>query len=962
MKDGGIMKNIIKSNKLNELADLLIEIILKRNDPFTTIKIVTSSISVQQYFKAYWLAKHNEILMNVEFININDALLSLISSDKSYKNISKETLKTLTIKHLSSETIKDILSDDIKEYLYESNSINPIKLYDLADALSGLFVEYDNDAFKVNGWQKVIYDAVINDAINVNNAPLRYVYENKVKVNKVDNMYFFGFVSFNKLQEVIIDDVTSINNITFLMLEESEDINDYSIISAPSLLREIETVHSKICELVNTSNANYSDFLVLAPNISIYEGVIPRVFNQDNISFPSIPYSINDRKKVMTNVTSGLNKLFEIHSKGFYTRYDFFELINNQDIKAARNLTNEDIDAFTQAILAMNVYRNKESNDDWKYAKHRVLLSKVSSINNIDENIVELTDGNYLPYSTISLNDEAIIKFVSLIDDIDSWCNLLNDITYVNKDNILLIKEELSKWFSIKDTHEFETNNYFKKVCNVINTFYRLDVSNNNVPLSTLVYFMLDVSKVTAIKSGDYFIKGVTFADFNEISILSSKYIFFLNAGSKELPKVIIKKEIDLRDYDISNKEKSKQAFFIQVNNASNHFFVSYINKDLKTDEELYPSTFVLDLKNKKKVTEEKISLDETRSWNKLFTKKEYKNKDYYLGLLSSKEDSSFNSSIEINHTYLRKVKLKDMSSFLEEPLMYKFKSLFGRNDETDEKIRKEYEPFELDNLSSSVLIRKLAHTVLENKENLSEDAQKEILNRFNLEHKLPDINQEVNESSFDLLVDEVKSLKELVDAISSNYEIFTIPDISFNTLGNEWTLTCNQPFCKIVDNFKRTYIQLKKRKDKIKSDDSKSYYQFLDLYIASLMDVSTLNEEVEYKVELVKGFDAKQTFKITPTLAKQLLEKIYIAMNDYSSNVFASVSLLKEDSVESLDELISIATNQNGPWQYFDDKNLFDVEKQLGYNDDTFIEDFNDIVSKQKELIAFINKSKEDQ
>ena len=71
MKDGGIMKNIIKSNKLNELADSLIEIILKRNDPFTTIKIVTSSISVQQYFKAYWLAKNNEILMNVEFVNIN---------------------------------------------------------------------------------------------------------------------------------------------------------------------------------------------------------------------------------------------------------------------------------------------------------------------------------------------------------------------------------------------------------------------------------------------------------------------------------------------------------------------------------------------------------------------------------------------------------------------------------------------------------------------------------------------------------------------------------------------------------------------------------------------------------------------------------------------------------------------------------------------------------------------------
>jgi exodeoxyribonuclease V gamma subunit len=166
-------------------------------------------------------------------------------------------------------------------------------------------------------------------------------------------MYFFGFVNFKKLQEVIIDDVTSINDITFLMLEESEDINDYSIISAPSLLREIETVHSKICELVNTSNANYSDFLVLAPNISIYEGVIPRVFNQDNISFPSIPYSINDKKKVVTNVTSGLRKLIEIFSKGYYTRYDFFELVNNPDIKQARNISDEDVDTFTNSILSI---------------------------------------------------------------------------------------------------------------------------------------------------------------------------------------------------------------------------------------------------------------------------------------------------------------------------------------------------------------------------------------------------------------------------------------------------------------------------------------------------------------------------------------------------------------------------------------------------------------------------------
>ena len=48
---------------------------------------------------------------------------------------------------------------------------------------------------------------------------------------------------------------------------------------------------------------------------------------------------------------------------------------------------------------------------------------------------------------------------------------------------------------------------------------------------------------------------------------------------------------------------------------------------------------------------------------------------------------------------------------------------------------------------------------------------------------------------------------------------------------------------------------------------------------------------------------------------------------NTYSVDISTNVN-------ESLDELISIATNQNGPWQYFDDKNLFDVEKRINkYN-----------------------------
>ena len=64
-----------------------------------------------------------------------------------------------------------------------------------------------------------------------------------------------------------------------------------------------------------------------------------------------------------------------------------------------------------------------------------------------------------------------------------------------------------------------------------------------------------------------------------------------------------------------------------QYQNAGENFFISYVNKNLKTDEDFYPSSFILELKNDEKYEDDEIiSLDEKRPWTELFTKKQYKN------------------------------------------------------------------------------------------------------------------------------------------------------------------------------------------------------------------------------------------------------------------------------------------------------------------------------------------------
>ena len=40
----------------------------------------------------------------------------------------------------------------------------------------------------------------------------------------------------------------------------------------------------------------------------------------------------------------------------------------------------------------------------------------------------EISDEKYLPYSSIGLSDQSIVKFIKFIDDLKAWKNLLNSI------------------------------------------------------------------------------------------------------------------------------------------------------------------------------------------------------------------------------------------------------------------------------------------------------------------------------------------------------------------------------------------------------------------------------------------------------------------------------------------------------------------------------------------------------
>ena len=965
----------IKMTQLNNLGNELISIIKRRTNIFKTIEIVVPNSKTEQWFKNYWLKNQNDILMNVKFININEAIKKLFDVDKNYSLLTREEMKTLIIKQIFNDNID--IPDTIRKYYNSNNVISAIKLYDLADQLSKLFLEYEQDQFVVSGWQKQLYDSVLEEARLYNLSTVSYIYNiiSDKKIKKIDNeIYFFGFHVFTRLQTEILNQVAENKIFKLLLTKEDDYSKEFSLTGAPSKIREIESIHSKICTLIKEKNIEYSDVLVLAPDISLYENIIARVFKQDNIKYPNIPYTINDKKKIETNVSLGLKKLFEIINKKYYTRLDFFTLINNKDIQNARNINEEDVFNWLKSIVAMNAYRNSESRTDWEYVKKRVLLSKISNVNDVDNNIIELTNQAYIPFTNIEFDDQSIIKFVSIIDDLQSWLNCINSMKNINNNNLDIILNELNKWFSIKDINGFETNGYYKSIINLINYWKKIGISNDNIPLNTLVYQLYDVSKVINFKSSDYFVRGITFADFDLDAIISSKYIFFLNAGSKDLPKQVFKSELDLREYDISMKEKIDQAFCLQYQNAFDTFYISYINKDLKTDEDLYLSSIVSKLyysinKDIKDIKQEKLALDETRGWFELFTKKSYKNKSYYEGLIDEDESKNvleYNNNAIIKSERRKKISVSEMADFLKEPLKYKINYLFSKEDTLQDDIKTEYEPFDLNALSSYGLVKNICLDALINKNYILDDKTvNTLLARYNLNHQLPDINDKINYMAFKKVIDRSQELiRYVVNKTNYNYDIISLDDLTFidsirngdDELTTEWCLTCKDKVCVSKNGCNRIYIQIKKL---INKDDS---HEYLFLYIFALMDLvsdAKNNDEfidANYTIELCRG--EIRTFNITVVEAKEILISIYNLMNSYKDNVCLPIELFENNKINTLNDFIKELTKDGGPWSFFDDKNILDFESQLGYTDYNFLTKFK---SKKEELIKLIKYYKEE-
>ncbi len=944
----------MKSISLRELAkQLFLDLNKNDDDIFKTDLIIVPSKKIESYIKSYFLREDNngDVLMNINIKTLSSLLLEQFG--EKYDLADKSYIRSLIIKYLSEKKI-----DQLESYFSDSKT-KGINIYDVADKLTSAFQFYDDNLVDLgsfdesNSYQKDIYEHVEEDLKSSNLVTLAML--NKIEPDYKIDAYLFGFTKYTKLEESVISKYIDVIEVYDLIKDTAEiDINNITkIVKAPNKIREIEALHSDICKRIKEDKSlKFSDFLVISNNLSEYVVDINRVFNQDNKGYPVIPFYIGEANEVVNETNNLLNLLFRIGKKSYFTRQDLSDVLDSYLTKKINNLDDEDIEVIKKSILDLNIYRKKE---DWDYFIKRLEVSKICDINDEDDFII-LSSGEAIPFTQIGLNDKNMNSIINIIKNLYTFIDIFKNETH----DIDLIKGEIEKWLSVKE-FDIEKNGYFRKIIDILEFWKKEKI---NAKLDTLFYNLIDLTNQTRSNKGSLYSSGVSFTSFDPYSILEAKYIYFIGASSENLPILKEKNPFDASNIKLDYKDE-ENAFYLYCLNADKLYF-SYVYKNLKENQEQYfLSTFVKKIYKSREVKYTMMPLDETRDYEDITTKRGMDNKDYINNLM---KNSSITTPISgtPNYPILDKLTTSKMGEFLNEPLSFRANQLFGRNDDLDENIGDEFEPFTVDGGDRASIFKEILLNEL-----LS--VTKDLKHKLILENRLPHIQSAVNHietKEYDKIAKDVEEYITFIGGIRDghDYDLICktkyINDPTIGVLNDvkypDFTVTNNYDVLRIKKANEWIYVPLKVL-TKIRGKD------ILSAYIIALCDIiQSINGANDVTISIYQkqiDNDKVHTYKYTEAIkavhAKDLLEKIFSAINDYSGNYskFFDSNLLFngtefdaiKSSIKSLVEKVD--AEKGGYWSYFDSKKLFDLFNQLGYGND-YIKEIEKMRDRMNELI----------
>ncbi len=750
----------------------------------------------------------------------------------------------------------------------------------------------------------------------------------------------------------------------------------FSVTTAPSKIREVEMLHSRICKLLSEKDsegnpkATIADILVVSPNIDDYRTAIFQVFDQTRDGF-HVPFNIVDSAARDSLTANALGILFSIREKGGLSRPDFFALVRNPVVQNVRKIHGDEIAAWESWATNMNIYRDRIVEDNgesrheesWITATRRLLLSRFSY------GSVATDDGEISPYSDISSADSnSLYRFVDAIDSLENWCN--QGTAGVPYDELPNLYQFLDSWLCMGNpSNELMGESVIYRSVSAAreNLECQYHAGSKTVSFKCISQTLLMAARGSEYSCGNLFINGLTFMKFAPNRIIPTKYLFFMGADAANFPGVRNTNTLDLRKScrpwpgDDTVVSRNRYAFLCQLMSAAEGFFISYVNKDLQKDEDFYPSSIVNDIRNflrnavkasgikeksvlKELWPDENVPLDETRPWKDLYTRREIRNKKAQLEFGDSTTVANFTPS-EADGEDPRlpeQASIYQFKEFLKDPFEFRVAQMMHIEDEKEDPEKTEFEPIHIDHLQETIIRRMLLAQKLGVFENDYLKTEENIRNYAISKGLLP--KGTFGERSWGEIRDEINNLAYLIEC---NYPkpAFQYGRRSVELKMKGWTLLGSIPL--MAQNAHQIHL--------IDTAGANIHqYHFLAGYIQALALIREAGRKEQPVPEIFADVYSKTTWQakridLSPATAEQLLEQIYHKMFSVQMNTngvweryskVLPIDMVLENKIESYDDYINAFGDENhSPWKYFAGKKYFDIKKVSGFSDRYFMD-----------------------
>lgn len=814
-----------------------------------------------------------------------------------------------------------------------------------------------------------------------------------------------------------------------------------TLTAAPSQIREVEAVHSKICALLSEKRARLCDILVVSPKIQDYRTSIEQVFDQNSWydkEFPYVPYKIADYSSENSFTAGAISVLSSVARKKYLCRSDLFALLRNPLVQCARNFSDGQVSDWSEWAESLNVFRDRgegeERIEDWEKAKDRLLLSRLTGdLVKTDEN----DENQLLPYEVLeSEDDDSLYKFADAIDSLLEWVRFSEKFgrgKNLSCEQIFKIREIFESWLlADEDALEnlgMKSESYvFQDVLSEFDCLAMIAEKNENgFDSQSLLFALLEAASACSFHSANIFTRGVTFASFKPNGILGAKYVFFMGCDSKSFPGEDKKNVLDLRfaekgrvKGDDSIPMKNKNAFLCQIMAAEKGFFVSYVNKNLQKDEDFYKSSVVTDLfeaiypnvfdedkknpENEERRKEtlkkfyEELSIDEKRGWEKLFTRREFRNKRNFARLNETQPDkgkSGVESASSVpekdakldslrqakQKVYPDRVSVSQMKKFLSDPFVFVAESVFGGDDDEDSDDElQEFEPLVFDRLTKSQLRKDFVRETLTGGQ--AAQARGGFIQSLKNENVLPD--GDFGEFAFSEIEGQgnevLNAIKELdigeivcdgAANLPMSGQFSSVAGENQEKFKKEWSVTGKLSWHnKDFEDGTLNLIELSKT-------------GLLSSYVSALVLLASLpdgEKEIQVKIFHIifdsgKLSSTPYPFNMTGNGARKILSEIYRLMfvNPFRKcvpySVLESETALKKEleteekkkkkskkaPIKKLRDLKGKLFGFYGAWEYFSKKDLFNVETDIGYTEQDFENQWEEACECMKRLIRIL-------